>query len=828
MSIRPVSKDGKYTLPYKTAINLWDFYTRNAELFRAGQILINKAINADFTFTWGMMEQDSLSYDAIKASLDTLKSQKKGKGKEQNGSKGGATLFDIMEDRRKSKEKKKRKDESDKRRRSSSDGRFGHANGENTRMLRQELTQLDSYMIYKDLMMKMRAPEDVASNQQVQLAQYTDKTKEKATGPSAKLPKGDVNHRGDIKSDVDKNVVASIAAIASGELPHLIPQKSAIVTSEDSPEDIRWMREFMKEALKYRLIFGMVPYSAGIDESGRKRLFVREISEGEFVIYRDKNSQIKGYWQHRDDSGDSGAKAGRSYLYIWPDSKPNIHKMDAPFSSPTYRLLSDWYTLLSTKNNKLDADWLAAHIPVVTKCTEQLAGINEMTTEGVFNRLLGRPGGQAGLTNNSVLKSALDAESAKRSLLLAGMMNSQKAKTFMMRNIQKEISESGTIEEVSRGLSWDHQKMPLSFGREPASITVPKAPVDYRELKKMFGEIVSMTLGVPLKEVAGETRAKTIKGEEGIEKMFDDALDLARIHGAMCLQEAFTIAFGEQESLSIKKGLDNAYGAMSDEMRAINYYETIYGMGLDNPTKPEKMKREQESAMLNNYIYGKAFEVIQLAMDDATTLDPATVRQHIRDMVSIHKQNVQTLETRVHGLWDAHKSDIRLTIQWKPGFSKELMSLLVEGYNIGFIDKEPGALFYLDAMGYPLDTPRGKEKEERMERVKAYHSKEMEKMKQSHELEKIRLQGKMAKEMEKLKASLAPKLKPSPTTGDPLEKVGQQKSNKGEKRKDQSESVRSTKKAKISTSGSSKSITESTPVISEEAKNPEKEKKKKT
>lgn len=824
MSIRPVSKDGKYTMPYKTMIALWDFYQGNVELFRAGEILIEKSINADFSFQWGMMEQTSVSYDAMKSSLEAVKDQNKAKGKEKKGDEGRATLFDIMEDRRESKQRRKKKEEDDKSRKAPTPGHFGSTNGETSqKKLGEKLTNLDSYMIYKDLMMKMKAPEDVASDQQVQLTQYTDKKKEKATGVGAgKLPKGDVDHRGDIKQDVDKNIVASIASIASGELPHLISSKSAIVTSDDSPQDIRWMREFMKEALKYKLIFGMVPYSAGLDESGRKRLFVREISEGEFVVYRDKNSQIQGYWQHRDDTGDTGAKGGRSYLFIWPDSKPNIHKMEAPFSSPTFRLLSDWYTLLNTKNNKLDADWLSAHVPVVTKCTEQLAGINEMTSEGVFNRLLGRPSGQSGLANNSAQKASVDAESARRSLLLAGMMNNQKAKTFVMRNIQKEISESGAVQEISRGMSWDDQKMPLSFGREPASITLPKSPEDYTELKKMFEEIVSMTLGVPLREVSGETRARTTIGEEGIQKRFDDALELARIHGALCLQETFTIAFGEQESLSIKKGLDNAYGAMSDEMRAINYYETIYGMGLDNPAKPEKMKREQDAAMLNNYIYGKAFEVMQLAMDDAVTLDPATVRQHIREMVTIHKQNVETLERRVNGLWDAHKSDIRLTVQWKPGFSKELMSLLVEGYNIGFIDKEPGALFYLDAMGYPLDTPRGKEKEERMERVKAYHTKEMEKMKQSHEIEKIRLQGKISKEMERLKATLAPKLQPSPT--------GSSSSKQGEKRKEKSASAsaKPVKKAKTSNSDVGKSITETTPTVSKKAKNPEKEKKQKT
>jgi len=794
-------------------LDLWNFYDKTPELYRAGELLINKAMSSEFSFTWGIIETESPSfYETVQAKLEVLKNKNKTTGR-KNRNNGSVNLYDLMQGRI---ERNKQKKETEK---SASNQESRQA------LLTKELTKLEAHTLYKNMMLKMRPPQNVASNQEVALEQYNDKVKEKATGVSnSKKSKGDVKSRGDFNDDVDKTIVASIASIASGELPTKLPKKSAIVTSEDTPGDLKWMEEFMREALKYKLIFGMVPYSAGVEEtSGRRRLFVRNISEGEFVVYRDYNSQIKAYWQKKTENSEGTATSGHAYVYIWPDESPRIWMTKAPWSSVTDRLMTDWYTLLSTKENKLAADWLAAHVPITTKCTEKLVGMNEMTSQEVFSRLLGQNGATIGSERDSQ-KAAIDAEHAKRTLMLQGMMNNQKAKSFLMRNIQKEIGESGTVEEVSRGMSWEEQKLHLPYGREPTSITLPRSPPDYQTLRESFGKLVSIVLGVPLEEAAGRTRSRTTKGEEGIQTMYDDSVKRARIDAQICLEEAFTVAFGEQESKSIKRGLDNTYGAMNDEMRAINYYETIYGLGLDNPTKPEKMKREQEGAMLDNYIYGKAWDVIQLAMDDGVTLNTATVRQHIRDIISVHRDNVTRLEERARGLWNAHESEIRLSIQWKPSFSKELMSLLIEGYNIGFLDKEASSLYYLDAMNYPLDTPIGMEKEERMENFKAKHTKELEKLKHQHEMEKMKLQSKLTKEMEKLKSKIAPaKVVQAPT----LAGGEKRKSTEGEK-----ENEGSAKKSKTEETSSSleksKSITETTPMINKEAKNPSKTNKEKT
>ncbi len=804
-----LNKEGKYVLPYEKMIELWNFYDKNAELHRAGEILINKSLDADFSFQWGVINTNVPSfYDTIKASLDAVKqSRKNGKNKRAKGKSvhPSASLFDIMEQSGSRKDEKKK-----------GNRRNGNKNEEESKQsnARKALINLDAHTIYKDIMNKMRPPVGIESVEESILAQYQDKVKEKATGTKVgNLPKGDVDHRGDFKDMIDKSIAYNIASIASGELPQKLPKKSAIVSSEDSPEDLEWMREFMKKCLKYKLIFGMVPYSSGVDRSGRKRLFVRDVSEGEFVVYRNENSEIVGYWQHKDSHGDGNSRMGTSYVYIWPNNKPRLHMIESPFNSPTDRLMGDYLTLINTRRNKIDADWLAAHVPVATKCTEKLVGLNEMTSEGIFNRLLGKAAGGGGsLMSNSADKMAMEREHMRRSFLVAAVMNNPKSKAFMMRNIQKEIGESGRVEEISRGMEWENQKMHIPYGREPVSITLPRSPGDYKELKKMFEELVSMTIGVPLREISGGIHAKTTKGEEGIQAMFNDAIISAREEASRCIEDAFTIAFGQDESNSIKTGLDNTYRAMNAEMRAINYYETIYGFGLDNPTKAEKVRRDQEAAKINDYVYGKAFEVIQMALDDAVTLDPGIVRQHIKDMISVHRNNVDTLQTRVDGLWNAHKSQVRLKIIWKPSFSKELMSFLVEGYNIGFIDKEAGALWYLHAMGEPLDTPRGKEKEERMEIIKATHAKEMENIKQQHELEKIRLQARLAKDMEKLKVKIAPVRKTPVETEDGT-------SSSAEKRKGEKDKYKiGLKKRRIS----SKSITETTPVLSKEAKESEK------
>lgn len=819
------NKSGKYTLPYDKMLQLWKFYDKDApELYRGGELLINKALSAEFSFQWGIIKREDASYEeTIKASLNSLLESKKKKNekkdkKKKNGDKeqgqGTVNLYDLMQDRANQKEDQKEKEEQDKKRKKKESQQSRRAR------LAKSLTKLDTYTIYKNLMMKMRSPQEVASNKDVALAQYHDERKEKATGIDASnIPEGDIKNRGQVPKGMDENIVASIAAIASGEMPNKIPRKGAVVTSEETPGDLRWMEEFMREALKYKMIFGMVPYSAGVDSTGRRRLFIRDITEGEFVIYRDHNSQIKAYWQSRSDGRDGGTKAGKAYVYIWPDNKPRLNMVKAPWSSTTDRLMSDWFTLLSTKQNKLDADWLSAHVPVVTKCTEQLVGMNEMTSHDVFNRLLRKTSNPGG-SEREAQKSAIDMDHARRTLTMTGLMNSQKARSYLMRNIQKHIGESGDVEEISRGMSWEHQKMPIPYGREPASITLPKSPTDYESLRRHFAELVSISLGVPLKEVSGVSSARTVKGQEGVQSMFEDAVQRARRDAQMCLEEAFTIAFGEQESSSIQKGLDQTYNAMSDEMRAISYYETIYGLGLDNPTKPEMMKRQQEAAMLDNYIYGKAFEVIQMAMDDAVTLDPATVRQHIKDMITVHQENVKTLEERAIGLWNAHYSQVRLRLQWKPTFSKELMSLLVEGYNTGFIGEEPARLYYLDAMSYPLDTPSGLEKERRMEQARADHAKELEKLKQQHEIEKIKIQAKMTREMEKLKSRLAP----TQRMGD--SGLNAEQSFTGKRKVSATESEEKTKmsaskKKKMQSSSSlekSKSVTEREPVLDKEAK----------
>ena len=748
-----LSKEGKLVIPYQEALDLINFYEQCPELSRAGEILIDKSMAAEFQFQWGIIDKQEPSYgDTIGASIKALKGRVKNISKrKENSSSESISLKAILQNR----EEEKKKTDGD-----SQTKNQGRRRGvlESQREAMSELKKLDKYTIYNNLMQNLVPPQGVASRREDALAQYNDPAKEKSLLLPSEKKKGKKESTGKGEEDskerqTEKGFLMSIASIASGEMPEKIPSKSSIVSSEECPADIKWMEQFMRECLKYKLIFGMVPYNYGLDENGRKRLFTRDISEGEFVIFLDQNSQIQGYWQDREDIK-TRKTSGKSFLYIWNEHKPRMHMKESPFNSVTSKLRADWLTLESMLQNKKDAEWRIAHVPLATKCVEQLAGINEMSNNEVFSRLLGRSSNN-GLTNNESQKKAMDRDHMSRTLLIAGVMNNHSNREFMLRNVQRELTSTGKIKSVSRGGSWDNHRLPLAFGRDTVSLTLPQPPKDYESMRKLFQELVYTTLGVPLKEASGEARAKTVKGEEGIQTMYNESAEKMRKSAALCLEECFTIAFGEEEDERIRRGYGNVLGGIDQEMKQIEYLETIYGLGLDNPSKAEQIVRNYEAFAIENFIHGKAFEVVQHAMTDGVTLDPILVRQYIKDRITIHKQNISELEKRGSGLWNAYKSQIRLHIQWKPVFTKELMSMLIEGYNLGLIGKEPTSLFFFDALGYPLDTPTGEEQDERRENDKTKSAIEMEKIQHQNQIEILKLQHKHQLELEKLKAKNA-------------------------------------------------------------------------
>lgn len=785
---------------YKQQMDLWNFYTACPEVFKAIQMVCD-GISVPFKFTWGEYVSEMPSYfETIEKRSSRVKSGRKRSNVKK--------MFEEV------KEGEEGDDNKEVKAKNNDEDNYDIS-------VEKRVSRLTKEDLYQGIM--SREPRtDVSSDYGFSKSKYdylkesgalvgtTQKEKEKqakklvweSEDKASDIDKDESKIKGkkddqdkDVgeEDDIDEYIPVSVARKASDFFNFVtnssqVPVGGPLVTSDEAPLDVSWMAEFMKRMIINKYVFGMSPYLAGEDENLRLRLYVPNISDGQFVGFLDKNSQIQVYWKFLSHRKRSSYKRACN-VYVWADSEPNIHLPNNPFSSVVFRLMDDWYTLTSTKQNKLDGDYLSSHPPILTKCTEKLPDFSDYTTGEMFDVMMGnskRP--QLGTGNREREKIKMDKQLALRQSLAVSFMNDYKAKSYFVEGIQKQISSSThETEKINRSTNWESLRQALSYGTDTAGFTLPRAPADYAALKTLFEKHVSNITGMQIGEPLGSISNKTAAAAEYQQSRSRDTIYRAKIDAKTCLEDCFTLALGKEEDNSIRRSLENLESELDEEYRALRHLETYYGKGEDNPLFQNVREKAEMLQMINNAVYGKAFEVVQFAMKDGISLSTDVVRQYIKDRLTFHMFNIGKIHDRKARLISALKSSVRLQIIWKIDYDKESMIRLTEGFKQGLISEEATRIIFLNAMKLPPDTPKGILFEERLEKIKLNTMLEQERAKCeiALKIEKERGKNTMRMQQSKIQTQDATPASPQAKTGTKRKSKESARSSQSKKKKDQ-------------------------------------------
>lgn len=384
-------------------------------------------------------------------------------------------------------------------------------------------------------------------------------------------------------------------------------QGASCPQTPNDPEQLRWMKETMREAMDYYYMFGMCPFRVIMGPDTFPKIIIPDFSTGNFIakINEDTGTADVGWIDYKDKYINKGElepdkKVG---VYVWPQFKPLIDEPN-PFRSVISKLRREYNEFRMMMHNNLKADQFNSNPLILTVSTDKPRSLEDMSFDEVLGDAIAFDANNQETVDME--KTRLNDYSMYESSRMSSLKSMQDASMGKGTSNLKIFDDGTETFEFSTN-PWYGNEYPLPYGRTTASYPMPRIRTDLINWKEQWKNRISEAMRVPMDMIGkGVSSNKSATEVETSNKMFRGAVAKARRDVTEFMEEAWAQGMGRIEERFIYEGFEAIFaererskvnnGEYSGSITGDDYYDVggAGGGGGEGTTTKKKKKTNKK------------------------------------------------------------------------------------------------------------------------------------------------------------------------------------------------------------------------------------------